>query len=641
MQFLHPEFFYALFALLIPIFIHLFQLRRFKVQEFTNVALLQKIRLQTRKSSQLNKWLILMLRFLAIGCIIIAFSQPYLSNYSVQNKPAETVVYIDNSFSMQAVGPKGELLRRAVQDVIAGFDDAEKITVFTNDKRYNSSRIKDLKTELLALEYSPNQLDLNTLILKGKSLFSESKTSRKKLILISDFQSSNPNTRIEKDSTLQVFVVPLKPISTANSYIDTIALEPYLEANYKLTVRGQTNLDTTDSIPVTLFQDQQLVGKSILEKSKNYTTTFELSNAIEFKGKIAIDDPQLSYDNAMYFNIPKAEKIAVLAINEQSDAAFLKKLYTGEEFLFQSQRLNTLDYSQIKLQNLIILNGLSTISKALINSLDAFMKTGGVVVLIPNKKGNLKAYNTLLATQTKYELEPLKNQQKRLTKIAFNHPILNSVFEAEVTNFQYPTVEYFYPTKTAVNAVFSFEDDAPFLVQFKELFVFTAALDSPGSNFVNSPLIVPTFYKIATSSLNTPPLQYWIGAKNSFDLKVNLQKDRVLKLGHHDTQLIPLQTNFNTKVRLTTSDMPKKPGHYAVLKETDTLTHVSYNYNRNESQLRYQDLSSLKGVSIEASVDAVLKKIKIESNVSWLWKWFIIFALLLLAFEMLILKYFK
>ena len=106
MQFLHPEFFYALFALLIPIFIHLFQLRRFKVQEFTNVALLQKIRLQTRKSSQLKKWLILMLRFLAIGCIIIAFSQPYLSNYSVQNKPAETVVYIDNSFSMQAVGPK-------------------------------------------------------------------------------------------------------------------------------------------------------------------------------------------------------------------------------------------------------------------------------------------------------------------------------------------------------------------------------------------------------------------------------------------------------------------------------------------------------------------------------------------------------
>ena len=66
MQFLHPDFFYALPALLIPVFIHLFQLRRFKVQEFSNVALLQKIRFQTRKSSQLKKWLILLLRLFAI-----------------------------------------------------------------------------------------------------------------------------------------------------------------------------------------------------------------------------------------------------------------------------------------------------------------------------------------------------------------------------------------------------------------------------------------------------------------------------------------------------------------------------------------------------------------------------------------------
>ena len=86
MQFLHPEFFYALPALLIPVLIHLFQLRRFKVQAFTNVALLEKIRLQTRKSSQLKKWLILIVRLLAIGCIILAFSQPFLSNQTAQKK---------------------------------------------------------------------------------------------------------------------------------------------------------------------------------------------------------------------------------------------------------------------------------------------------------------------------------------------------------------------------------------------------------------------------------------------------------------------------------------------------------------------------------------------------------------------------
>ena len=641
MQFLHPEFFYALPALLIPVFIHLFQLRRFKVQAFTNVALLQKIRFQTRKSSQLKKWLILLLRLLTVACIIFAFSQPFISNQIAHKNTFETVIYLDNSFSMQAVGPKGTLLNRAVQDIITGLDESEKISVFTNDKNYKSTSIKDLKTELLALEYSQNQLDLNTLILKGKSLFSESKTSTKTLILISDFQNHNDNLVFQKDTTIRLLAVPLKPIHTANSFIENVSLEPTLSANYSLNVSGKTTLETTDSIPVTLYQDQQIVGKSILEKSKNYKTTFKLSNTLEFKGKLSIDDSQIPYDDVFYFNIPKAEKIAVLAINEQSNSAFLKKLYSANEFLFQSQNFKTLDYSQIKNQNLIVLNGLSSISTALKNSLKTFMKSGGVVVLIPNKKGDLNAYNSLLATQTKHKLEPLKSQGKRVTNITFKHPILKEVFEETITNFQYPTVDFYYPLNTTANTVLAFEDEQPFLVQFKALFVFTSAVDAPESNFVSSPLIVPIVYNIGRSSLKIPTLHYWIGAENTFDLKVSLQKDRILKLGYQGTQRIPLQTNYNTKVSITTQETPNKPGHYAILKEMDTLTHVSYNYNRNESQLRYQDLSSLKGVSIEASVDAVLKKIKIESNVSWLWKWFIIFALLLLAFEMLILKYFK
>ena len=55
----------------------------------------------------------------------------------------------------------------------------------------------------------------------------------------------------------------------------------------------------------------------------------------------------------------------------------------------------------------------------------------------------------------------------------------------------------------------------------------------------------------------------------------------------------------------------------------------------------YKGRKVVKGISIEASLDTALKNLKIESNVTWLWKWFVIFALILLAFEMLILKYFK
>ena len=641
MQFLHPEFFYALPALLIPVFIHLFQLRRFKVQAFTNVALLQKIRFQTRKSSQLKKWLILLIRLLAVACIIIAFSQPYLSNQKAQKNTAETVVYLDNSFSMQAIGPKGSLLNRAVQDVIKGFDENEKIGLFTNDQSYKSTSIKDLRTDLLSIKYSQNQLDFNTLILKGTTLFSDSKTSAKTLVIVSDFQQHEDGVLSQIDSSIQTILVPLKPINNANNYIDNVFLEPSLNANYTLNVNGKSSNATSDSIPVTLYQDQRIVGKSILEKSKDYKTSFVLPNTLEFSGKISIEDTHILYDDTFYFNIPKVEKIAVLAIHENSNSTFLKKLFTDDEFIFQSQNYKALDYNQIKTQNLIVLNGLNQISVALKNNLESFMNTGGVVVMIPSKNGDLKSYNQFLSTQTNHRLQPLKNQEKRITNIAFNHPILKDVFEEQVTNFQYPTVQYYYPITSTANSLLSFEDQQIFLVQFKKLFVFTAPVETEASNFVSSPLIVPTLYNIGRSSLKTPPLYYWIGAENTFDLKVSLQKDRILKLGRKGTQFIPLQTNFNTKVSITTKDHPNEPGHFSVLKGTDTLTHVSYNYNRNESQLRYYDLSKIKGVSIENSFDATLKNIKIDANVTWLWKWFVIFALTLLAFEMLILKYFK
>ena len=122
---------------------------------------------------------------------------------------------------------------------------------------------------------------------------------------------------------------------------------------------------------------------------------------------------------------------------------------------------------------------------------------------------------------------------------------------------------------------------------------------------------------------------------------MNLQKDRILKLANKDAQFIPLQTNFNTKVSITTKDDPNEAWTLFHLKRYRHLTHMSYNYTRTESQLRYSDLTKIQGVSIENSLDTTLKNIKIEANVTWLWKWFVIFALILLAFEMLILKYFK
>ena len=641
MQFLHPEYFYALPALLIPIFIHLFQLRRFKKYAFTNVALLQKIRFQSRKSSQLKKWLILIMRLLAMAFMILAFSQPYFSNQKSTNVPSETVLYLDNSFSMQALGANGPLFKRAVQDVISGIDEGQKISLFMNDISYQSTTLKDIKNKLLNLNYSPNQLSLSNVILKGASLFSNSKSSLKTLLVISDFQKQDQEILADIDTTLRVILVPLKPLNTANDYIDRISIEPSLNANNLLNVTAKTTTKSRDSIAITLFEGDKIIGKSILEKSKNYKTSFVIQKKDGFKGRLSIEDSQVYYDDIFYFNIPKKSKIAVLAINDNTSSAFLKKIYSKDEFIFKSQDYKALDFSQIKNTNLIVLNGVNDISIALKNSLKDFMTNGGITVLIPGDQGNISSYNQLISTQTNHSLKPIKSQEKSVTGLEFDHFILKEVFKTKVTNFQYPSVNSYYPITTLTNKILSFEDQQAFLSQFNSLFLFTASLSLNNSNFKKSPLIVPTLYNIGRYSLVNPPLQYFTETKNSFDLKVDLQKDHILKLSRNKEEFIPLQSNLNSKVRIITEKLPNEPGHYAVIKDNDTITHISYNYNRKESLLAYYNLSDMKGCIINNALPITLKNLNSESNVTWLWKWFIIFALILLAFEMLILKYFK
>jgi len=641
MQFLHPEYFYALPALLIPIFIHLFQLRRFKKYAFTNVALLQKIRFQTRKSSQLKKWLILILRLLAMAFMILAFSQPYFSNQKSTNVPSETVLYLDNSFSMQALGANGPLFKRAVQDVISGIDEGQKISLFMNDISYQSTTLKDIKNKLLNLNYSPNQLSLSNVILKGASLFSNSKSSLKTLLVISDFQKQDQELLADIDTTLRVILVPLKPLNTANDYIDRISIEPSLNANNLLNVTAKTTTKSRDSIAITLFEGGKIIGKSILKKSKNYKTSFVIQKKDGFKGRLSIEDSQVYYDDIFYFNIPKKSKIAVLAINDNTSSAFLKKIYSKDEFIFKTQDYKALDFSQIKNTNLIVLNGVNDISIALKNSLKDFMTNGGITVLIPGDQGNISSYNQLISTQTNHSLKPIKSQEKSVTGLEFDHFILKEVFKTKVTNFQYPSVNSYYPITTLTNKILSFEDQQAFLCQFNSLFLFTASLSLNNSNFKKSPLIVPTLYNIGRYSLVNPPLQYFTETKNSFDLKVDLQKDHILKLSRNKEEFIPLQSNLNSKVRIITEKLPNEPGHYAVIKGNDTITHISYNYNRKESLLAYYNLSDMKGCIINNALPITLKNLNSESNVTWLWKWFIIFALILLAFEMLILKYFK
>ncbi|WP_316931682.1 BatA domain-containing protein [Kordia zhangzhouensis] len=642
MQFKHPEVLYALFLLLIPILVHLFQLRRFEKTAFTNVKFLKNVILQTRKSSQLKKWLILCTRLFVIAALVVAFAQPYFANRDIVKTEQETVIYLDNSFSMQAKGEKGALLKRAVQELLNTVPEDEPISLFTNSETFKNTTIKSIRNELLQLDYINHQEALPAVFLKGRKLFSKQANSIKKLILISDFQQKEA-LNIVKDSTFSTHFVQITPVNTNNISLDSLYISSQDASAIELNVLLKNSGVPTQNVPVSLYNGENLIAKSSADFNTENTTevTFTVPPNTIIDGHILIDDASLQFDNQLFFNINKAEKINVLAINEANDN-FLQKLYTEDEFRLTSTPLSQLNYNVISSQQLIILNELKNISIPLVNALKSFKQNGGSLVIIPSKESNLTSYNELLRTHTPWSLQKLPNAtEKRITQISFSHPLFTNVFEKKVTNFQYPkvTVPFYVEKETAT--ILTFENNAQFLIERNNTYLFTAPINTETSNFQNSPLIVPVFYNIAKKSLQLSELYFTLGRENAFDVQTSLGQDAVLTLSNEKEEFIPLQQTTANKVRLTTNEFPKKAGIYQVMNKDIELQKVSFNFDRSESNLQYHNLQNLYPTQTHTTVAQFFEELKNEQSVASLWKWFVIFALLCLCIEILILKFIK
>ncbi|MGB1308828.1 MAG: hypothetical protein ACPG6B_07955, partial [Oceanihabitans sp.] len=478
-------------------------------------------------------------------------------------------------------------------------------------------------------------------ILKGKTLFSKNKSSLKNLILISDFQQKENSFQPKKDSLIRVHTVALKPVNTNNTSLDSVYISKINANTIDLKVLLKNSGAAKENIPVSLYNNNKLIAKTAVSITDKEVANFTIPLHETVLGEITIDDNALQFDNSLYFNINKSNKIKVLEISNLESSNYLKRIFTDSEFTFTASKINALPYSIIDSQNLIILNELNEIPNALKTTLNAFTKAGGFVLIIPSSQANISDYNSYL-TQNNLALSNKQTTEKKITSINYSHPLFENVFDKRVSNFQYPKVNNYYSFKTQnASNILQFEDGKPFLTNNKNTYIFAAALNHKNSNFTNSPLIVPTLYNIAKRSLQKPNLYYTIGKENQYDIAVTLQQDAILTIDKNEASIIPQQQSFNNKVSITTNELPNLAGVYTINKNTNLITNVSYNFERNESNLLYQNLTNIKNTTTNDSINLLFENLKKDSKINELWKWFVILTFVFLIIEMLLLKYLK
>jgi hypothetical protein len=642
MYFKNPEILYFLLLLIVPILVHLFQLRRFKKEYFTNVRFLKELSIQTRKSSKIKKWLLLATRLLLMTCIIIAFAQPAFKAIEKENSSYEMYIILDNSFSMQAKGKKGELLKRAVQELLEETPENLHFSLLTNSENYWNTDIKSIRNSLQNLKYSaiPFQLDNIMAQLKArKSAF------KKDVVIITDAIGLSQKQLKSSDAINSLkFIIP-KAEQKNNVSIDSVFIKGSSDDFYEISIELKTYGEDINAIPIALYNQNKLIAKTTVNfETKKKSILFTIPKQI-FHGYVSIVDNGLAYDNTYYFSISKTKKINIISIGEAEKSNFLSRIYTNNEFVYNNFTVGSLDYNKLQDQDAIVLNELDEIPQALQTTLKSFVEKGGNLIVIPSVASTSANMNAFLMNFGNVKFNSLENKEKLITKINFSHPLFKSVFENKVNNFQYPKTKNSFVLSTSSPAALSYEDQSIFLIAIQNpvsaVYVFAAPINAVNSNFQQSPLIVPTFYKMAINNQNNSINALIIGNNNPRLTAASLNKDDILTVKGAEEQFIPVQQILNNKIKMNFNDYPEQAGNFEIYNKKEWLENISFNYNRTESDLAQANENLLSDYKIIDSTSTFFDTLQTNKTDNQIWKWFVIFALLFLLTEMAIIRFVK
>jgi len=642
MQFKHPEILYFLFLLVIPILVHLFQLRKFKTEYFTNVKFLKELVVQTRKSSKIKKYLLLATRLLLLTFLIIAFAQPFFKAKDSKNATNELYIVLDNSFSMQAKGQKGELLKRAVQDLLEHTPENANFSLITCSDNFWNTDIKSIQKELQNLKYSASPFQLDNLLSKIKA---HKSAFNKDIVVITDGVGLQPNqVKNIKDDENLYFIIP-EAEKTENIAIDSVYINQTMDNFYEIGVKLDAYGDDFKDIPIALYNKKKLAAKTLVNfESKTKTINFTIPKE-DFHGYVTIVDNSLEYDNNYYFSISKPEKSNVISIGEPEKSSFLSRIYTPEEFNYTNYSLQSLDYNLLDKQDAIVLNELKDIPQALQTTLKSFVEKGGNVVLIPNEESSTTNLNGFLSNFGGVQFKALSNKEKMITKINFSHPLFSSVFEKKVDNFQYPNTKNSFEISNSAPMVLGYSDQTSFLSAIQNsissVYVFAAPINKINSNFQNSPIIVPTFYNMGQNAQKAGINAIVIGDNKPFIAQTSLSKDEIVNIKNGTESFIPVQQILNDKVKLTFNDNPKEAGNFEIFNSSKSIENLSFNFNRTESNLANANSDAVSDYKEISNVDAIFDTLQANRADNQLWKWFVILALLFITLEVLIQKFVK
>ena len=675
MNFLYPNILWCLFALAIPIIIHLFNFRRHKIVYFSNTATLKTIEQENAKTKKLKYIIALIMRMLFIAGLVFAFAYPNNPDQKLKTDDADNLVaiYIDNSMSMHSQSSEISLIedaRASARALISNISPSQRFVLLTNsrqlDNEYPMNR-DEMMMSIDAMQIEASPLTFNNLYENLQMIMKHNGFRSASLFMYSDFQENMMNMEgLVADSAIQIVAMPLKSDYQQNIYIDTVWLSsPILQKDLanEINVRivNESGKDI-NGLPVNFEIDGKSVAFNTIDIPANgkndismqFVLSEELCRDVRkcvSMASVSINDYPITFDDTYNFVLNVRPVIKIVELSTNNGDATIKTLFSNDS-LFDYHVLNPYRIDQQYLSDcqMVIIDGDADLNETMWQTIIDFAKDGGSVVIFPSEVSEPS------------EVSVFSDDTLSISTIASQHDFFNDIFVSIPTNADLPKVykhsqidkKRFYNTLTLI----SLQNGTSFITLSKigsgNIFCFASQLCKDWTNFADNSLFVPIMYKIAMLGGRMSRLSYTLGIDKDIainDLTAFSEGDIRIRDAQGNFEMIPMVEMRNNRALIRLYDELPGAGFYIISKGDEVIETTAWNDNRKESKMKFMDREEVDKLLKDNGLNvlAVMKSDEIHSDDvmdmmirrSMMWKSFVILSLISLLIEILVLRFLK
>lgn len=679
MKFAFPEFLFALLVLIIPIVIHLFNFRKYKTLYFSSLQFLKQVTQQTKSTQKLKHILVLISRILAFTALIFAFAQPYIPNsksLAPGVKPVQAI-YIDNSFSMEARGSSGNLLSEAKEIARKIVNDSPLGTSFV----LVTNELSGLEQQLIAKNEALDRIDFIDFYPTPKAISApinaikqtlerEGNSFATQYIAISDFQKNTFQlTDLAPDTVGFYYPIQVNAQDYSNILIDSIWFDQPLRKlnksnNLSIRIRNISDVDLSNvelRLEVDGYQRQTL-----FDIPANGTQVTQFNYTDKTAGwkecKVEVIDNQIYFDDSFYFTYEVKDHSNVLIVQEKDASENPMKVFETDDFFTITSELETqLQQQEVNASDVIILNGLNSISSGLFTLLESALSNQTTVFIIPGSSIDVNSYNNVLSKLELPIITKRESQNLKLNKINYEDLFFQGVFDSKPDKINLPNVPLAYSNSATSKSNFvpllQFENQRHLAVRHggnKNLFMLYTGLQPEFGKLSEHIIFSTLLLRSAEISGSGNALFLTFGENTSITAKRPNGFQGALAMKNQETEFIPPSSQRGSvdvlNLDKTELGISLKSGNYSIVANDQLIRKVGINYSREESNTAVYNGDEINTLFKEAGMqNTVMNEITSISDIDQLrlekpkeyWRILLFLALAFLAIEMLLTTFWK